>query len=139
VKKIAITAVFLMGCMHSSFLPNTSRIYPQVRKVATVIYDGDLPGFVQCDVIKLGIVSMGGNSFVSHNDLLERAQVIAAERGATHLLVIDNSTTTYLTSVYTNCYGVGGNVNCNSTPINFPKPVGTYEALRITCNIPAGK
>lgn len=126
-----ISACLLTGCYSSSFQPETSRTFPQTVANAKVIYRGDLDEFRQCEVVNLGTLHIGGNSFISHNDLLVKAQEDAGSRGATHLLVVDNVSTNYITQYHTSCYGG----QCNTTPINYPKPVGTFIALNIQCNL----
>jgi hypothetical protein len=131
---LSLIAGLIGGCYNSSFKPATSKLYPQIVDSASIIYKNDFAEFAKCSIVELGTVEAGGNSFVNHDDVADYAAKIAAERGATHI-IIASTYTAYVTSETTSCYGNSNYVNCNTSQHNYPKPRGVYVALRIDCHL----
>jgi hypothetical protein len=89
------TTASCAGPMHSismEFKPHTYKYkeYGPVVKLAKLMYEDDQEEVAECDQLLLGELDLAGNLYKTEDELLYRAQVESAARGATHTFVISS-------------------------------------------------
>ena len=97
-RQLALSIGLLMSaCSTVRYQPYTARRYPQTVSHAVIAYAGDLPTLTQAGGVQLGSFDAEADIFLSTERLEAELCQQAAMVGATHLVIMEQTTEKHIT------------------------------------------